>query len=206
MLEVKENQKEFIYLLNIENADLNIKLQDNSYLEIFFIYSGQRININTDLQGENCSVNIAGVYNLKENQKANIDININHNKPNCKSKINIRGIATDKSKCNINMKSYVAEGAVKTEATQLHKAIVLSDDAKIIAKPELEIYNDDVKCSHGNTIGNLDKQAIFYLQTRGINESLAREMLVKGFLDEAVRGVTKHDVQEQIFGIINEGE
>ncbi len=141
MLNIKENKKEFIYLLDGNNKDLNISLQANSYLEIFFIYSGKDIKANIDLQGENCSVNIAGVYNLKEEQKANIDIRINHNKPHCDSNINIRGIASEKSKCNITMLSYVAEGAIKTEAKQLHKAIVLSDDAKIVAKPELEIYN-----------------------------------------------------------------
>jgi Fe-S cluster assembly protein SufD len=206
MLEVKENKKEFIYLLDGENADLEVTLQDNSYLEVFFIYAGQKVNANIDLQGENCSVNIAGVYSLKDKQTADINININHNKPNCDSSINLRGIATDESRANITMKSYVAEGAIKTEAKQLHRSIVLSDNAKIVAKPELEIYNDDVQCAHGNTVGNLDKQAMFYLQSRGINEKLAREMLIDGFLDEAVKSVSKNEIKEQVFDTINKGK
>lgn len=204
---LNENSKLCLYVLkNKDPLDLEINMQKNSYVEIFFINSGQEIKSNINMQGENCYVNVAGVYNLKGEKTANIDLNINHNQAGCSSEINIRGIASDKSKANIKVKSFVAKGAIKTEASQLHKAIVLSDDAKIIAKPELEIYNDDVKCAHGNTIGQLDKQAIFYLQSRGIKESLAREMLIDGFLDEAVKSVSDNKVREKIFNIINGSE
>ena len=204
---VEENAQAYIYFLNVkDDIVLNIEQRKGSYLEVFFVNHANNIKTNVNLKGENCVSNIAGVYSLREEQKGSIDITINHNALHCESNQNFRGIARDKSRFNVNMMSYVAEGAIKTEAKQLHKAIVLSDNAKIVAKPELEIYNDDVQCAHGNTVGNLDKLAVFYLQSRGINEKLAKEMLIDGFLDEAVKSVTKDNIKNMVFDIINENQ
>ncbi|MCT4575124.1 MAG: SufD family Fe-S cluster assembly protein [Alphaproteobacteria bacterium] len=204
---VKRNARLYLYLLDSEDdVCLKVKQEENSYFETFFINKANSIDISVNMESENCEANIAGVYSLKDKQEANININVFHDKPKCSSSINIRGIAKDKSRANLLMKSLVAEGAVKTEAKQLHRAMVLSDDAKIMAKPELEIYNDDVQCAHGNTVGNLDKTAVFYLQSRGIPESLAREMLIDGFLDEAVKFVSDNSIKEKIFDLINENK
>jgi len=199
---VNSGGKLFVYITN-NTVDLNVDVKGNGYLEVFFLNSGQNLLGNINLIEKNATAFIGGIYYLKKDDKAKIDIKVNHMVPSCSSHQNFRGIATGNSKIDIRLKTFVEKGAEKTKADQLHKSIQLSNDAVINAKPELEIYNDDVKCAHGNTIGALDKQALFYLQARGINEVDAREMLINGFLDEAVKFVTKNDIREEIFSIIN---
>jgi Fe-S cluster assembly protein SufD len=202
---LNKNSKAFIYFLNnTKDIHLKIEQKENSFLEIFFINEANSITINVDFQEEHCHANIFGIYDLNKNQKSKINLNINHNKPNCISNMEVRGIVNDKSYAKVNLDTYVAEGAVKTKATQLHKAIMLSNDANILSQPALEIYNDDVKCSHGNSIGKLDNDAIFYLQTRGIKESKAKEILMSSFLNEVVKNISDKLIKEDVFNHISE--
>jgi len=195
-----ENSKLCLYFIeDIPNISLEIEQERDSTLELFFINEGNEVNIDINLNGENCTSNISGVYNLFDNSKASINTNIRHNFPHCESMQNFRGIAHDKSNANINMMTYVAPGAIKTNGNQLHRALLLSENAKVFAKPELEIYNDDVKCSHGNTIGNLDKDILFYLQSRGIPFPKARRMLIDGFLNEAASSISSSKVKDMIY-------
>jgi Fe-S cluster assembly protein SufD len=103
-----------------------------------------------------------------------------------------------------NGKVFVRQDAQKINAYQSNQNILLSDDATINTKPELEIYADDVKCSHGSTTGQLDEEAMFYLQARGIGKESARKLLVQAFLDEAVNEIDSEIFKEKVLKVINE--
>ena len=103
-----------------------------------------------------------------------------------------------------NGKVFVRQDAQKINAYQSNQNILLSDDATINTKPELEIYADDVKCSHGSTTGQLDEEAMFYLQARGIGKESARKLLVQAFLDEAVNEIDSEIFKEKVLNVINE--
>ncbi|MGB1031012.1 MAG: SufB/SufD family protein, partial [Flavobacteriales bacterium] len=148
-----------------------------------------RNNINVRVNGENCETNLYGTYRTYGKQHVDNHTMIDHKVPHCESNEHYKGILYDKSSAVFNGKVFVREDAQKTNAFQQNANILMSDDASMNAKPELEIYADDVKCSHGSTTGQFDEEAIFYLMARAISETNARELLVEAFLGE---------VQEQL--------
>jgi len=101
----------------------------------------------------------------------------------------------DKSNGTYQGKIYVTKDAQKTDGYQLSKALVLSENSAFNSKPELEIYADDVKCSHGSTTGNIDQNSIFYLMSRGLSKEQANKMLIEGFLNEAIETITEPKIQ-----------
>jgi Fe-S cluster assembly protein SufD len=127
---------------------------------------------------------------LLEDQHQEIKTRINHNSPNCKSYQKIKNVLNDNSKGVYQGKIFVEKIAQKTDAYQLSKALILNDNAEFDAKPELEIYADDVKCSHGSTSGSIDSDAVHYLMTRGIPKKEAVKLLINGFLDEVLENIT----------------
>jgi Fe-S cluster assembly protein SufD len=132
------------------------------------------------------SVTIFGLYQLRDKQTIEIQSTFNHNVPHCTSKQIWRGILTDAAKASFEGKIIVAPHAQKTDAQLSNKNLLLSKSAEINTKPILEIYADDVKCSHGATVGCLDENALFYLRSRGIEESVARELLIEAFANEVL--------------------
>lgn len=145
------------------------------------------------MNGEGCNLNADGLYLLDKEQICDNYIFVNHAKPNCNSSELYKGIIDDSAKASFNGHVLVSDGAFKTEGYQSNQNILLTDKAKVDSKPFLEIYNDDVKCSHGSTIGQLDEQAMFYLQTRGITERTARMMLAYAFCDKIIKTI---DIEE----------
>ena len=138
---------------------------------------------------DNSSCSIYSALNLFGDQHQEIKTRINHNSPNCKSYQKIKNVLNGKSRGVYQGKIFVEKIAQKTDAYQLSKALILNDDAEFDAKPELEIYADDVKCSHGSTSGSIDEDSIHYLMTRGIPEKDAVKLLIKGFLSEVLDSI-----------------
>lgn len=155
-----------------------------------------RNNINVDHDGEYCETNLYGIYTLNKAQHLDNHTLINHNVPNCMSNELYAGILNGNATGVFNGKVYVKKDAQKTNAFQSNKNILLSDDATINSKPELEIYADDVKCSHGSTTGQLEEDALFYLRSRGISEETATSMLLFGFVSEVIERIKIEPLKE----------
>jgi Fe-S cluster assembly protein SufD len=150
--------------------------------------------LNIRVNGQNCETNLNSAYILKENQLVDNHTVVDHRVANCVSNELYKGVIDDKATAVFNGKVFVRPDAQKINAFQSNGNVLLSNDASVNSKPELEIYADDVKCSHGSTTGQLDEKAVFYLRSRGMGEKQARELLVQAFvgdvlekLDDAVK-------------------
>ena len=158
--------------------------------------------INCDLQGEYSSAFINGIHFLSNNKHHEIRTTINHLFENTKSYQLIKSVIDDNSKSVYQGKIFVDPKAQKTDGYQLSKAVLLNEQAEFNAKPELEIYADDVKCSHGSASGSLNEDSIFYLMTRGLDYKEARELLINGFLLDVVEKITDEQIKKLIKNII----
>ena len=136
--------------------------------------------------------------NLGKEEHQEIKTRINHLAPNCKSYQKIKNVLANDSVGVYQGKIFVKDIAQKTDAYQLSKAILLSERSEFDAKPELEIYADDVKCSHGSTSGNLDKDSIYYLMTRGLSQRESKRLLVNGFLNEIADSIKSNSIRNFI--------
>ncbi|HUA67088.1 MAG TPA: Fe-S cluster assembly protein SufD [Candidatus Saccharimonadales bacterium] len=161
-----------------------------------------RNNIRTKLAGEGLECILNGLYLTRGEQLADHHMIVEHAQPHCASHEYFNGILDDKSKGVFHGRIYVHPVAQKTDAKQTNKNLLLSDDATADTKPQLEIYADDVKCTHGATIGQLNNEAIFYLRSRGLGEETARRMLIHAFAGEIIARV-KHDaVREELDKVV----
>lgn len=143
-----------------------------------------RNNLHFYMNGENCNSLLYGLYLTDKNNFVDNHTLVDHAKPNCFSDEKYKGVLKDKSTAVFNGKIKVHLDAQKTNAYQRNQNILLSDDATINTKPQLEIFADDVKCTHGATIGQLDEEPMFYLRSRGISEDAARKLLLNAFADD----------------------
>ena len=134
--------------------------------------------------------------NLVNNEHQEIKTRINHNAPNCQSYQKVKNVLNNESKGVYQGKIFVKDTAQKTDAYQLSRALILDDAAEFDAKPELEIYADDVKCSHGSTSGSIDLDSIHYLKSRGIPKKIAYQMLVGGFLKEILEKLPEGEIKK----------
>jgi Fe-S cluster assembly protein SufD len=157
-----------------------------------------RNNIRVYLGGERSTCILNGVYIARDRQLIDNHTWIDHAKPNCESHELYKGILCDKAHGVFNGKIFVHPQAQKTDAKQTNRALLLSDDAKINTKPELEIYADDVKCTHGATVGHLDEEALFYLQSRGIDRQTAHTILAIAFAAEVLEHVDAPGIVDEI--------
>lgn len=181
----------------VQNEHLNSNLITNLYIKQesgshvttnnISLHGGFiRNNIIVTLNGEGCENNAYGLYMADREQYIDNYLYIDHAKPDCFSRQLYKGILDDRATGVFNGHIMVRQNAQKTNAFQTNKTILLSDDAKMNDKPQLEIYADDVKCSHGATTGQLDEDALFYLQSRGIPRSDARLLMLNAFLHEVI--------------------
>jgi Fe-S cluster assembly protein SufD len=145
-----------------------------------------RNEIDVQLNGEQAQAILNGVMLLQGSEHADTTLRVTHNAPHCASRQIYKTVLSDKSRGVFQGKIVVAKHAQKTDGYQLSRALLLSDQAEIDAKPELEIYADDVKCSHGSTVGDLDDNALFYLRARGLSEAEARALLIDAFIGESI--------------------
>ena len=186
---------------NIKYSFKDISLDKNSHLEYFIYSKGSKFakhDINCSLNNDYGSVALNGIIDLDNKKHHEIKTLINHNVENCKSYQLIKSVLSDNSKGVYQGKIYVNSVAQKTDGYQLSRALLLNEDVEFNAKPELEIYADDVKCSHGSTSGNIDENSIFYLMSRGLSHSQSKKLLTNGFLNEVIEKITNEDVKSLI--------
>jgi len=157
-----------------------------------------KIDIECNLIEENCSCNIFSALFLKNDEHQEIKTRINHLAPNCKSYQKVKNVLSSDSRGIYQGKIYVKDIAQKTNAYQLSKALLLDDNAEFNSKPELEIYADDVKCSHGSTSGNIDENSLYYLMSRGINRKDSIKLLIKGFLNDVIELIKSPTIKQFI--------
>ncbi len=157
-----------------------------------------RNNINVKLSGEYAECKLQGLSISSKQQHIDNCTYISHETPNTRSSELFKYVLDDKAKGAFVGRVYVAEGAVKTEAYQSNKNLCVSNDAKVYTKPQLEIYADDVKCSHGATIGQLDQNALFYMQARGISECEARKLLMQAFMSDVIADVRMKPLRDRL--------
>ena len=148
-----------------------------------------RHDIDLKFMAEGGEAHVDGLYMLGGRQHGDTHSVIDHTVPNCTSHQNYKGVLNDKSRGVFNGKVFVRENAHGTDAQQSNKNLLLSDDARVDTKPQLEIFNDDVKCSHGATVGQLEEEELFYLLTRGLPDTLARNLLTYGFAEAIIRKI-----------------
>jgi len=141
---------------------------------------------------------VDGLYLLGGEQHHDTHSVIKHDVPNCTSHQTYKGILNDKSRGVFNGKVFVAVGASGTDGYQSNKNLLLSNEARVDTKPQLEIFNDDVKCSHGATVGQLEEEELFYLLSRGLNEEMARNLLTYGFAEEIVNKIGVESIKNQL--------
>ncbi|MGZ5303232.1 MAG: Fe-S cluster assembly protein SufD, partial [Bacteroidia bacterium] len=183
------------YKIQLENNQANhvnltqIHQQKDSTVRNFTVALGGNIlrnDLNYTLDDQNCEAYLNGLYVSADSQLIDNHSFVDHAKPNCYSNEFYKGIMMHKSTAVFNGKIMVRPDAQKTNAYQSNKNILLSPEAKINAKPQLEIFADDVKCSHGATTGQLDEEALFYMRSRGIGEEDARAILTFAFAEDVL--------------------
>ena len=167
---------------------------------ILLVYPGVSTDIalNVELQGEGAQANIYGAYVCGADERVKIAVDMHHKVPHCNSRQLFKGIAGGKSRVDFYGKIIVAQDAQRTEAYQENHNILLSDDAKVDTKPQLEIYADDVKCSHGATIGRLNEEEQFYMRSRGITLEDARVLQMISFLAPVLEAIPDEAQREDI--------
>ena len=184
---------------NVKYSYNNVKQEANSISETFILSSGSKFfknEINCDLEGQHSSAFVNGIFNLDDENHHEIKSNINHLVENTKSYQLVKSVLEKKSKAVYQGKIFVSSEAQKTDGYQLSNAILLSENSEFNAKPELEIYADDVKCSHGSASGSLDDNSIFYLMSRGINYKQAKGLLINGFLLDVIEKITDTEIKD----------
>jgi Fe-S cluster assembly protein SufD len=162
-----------------------------------------RNEVNVALAGPEAHAELNGVYVLNGTAHCDNHTYIGHDVPDCTSDELYKGIVAEKGTGVFNGKVYVKQDAQRTRAYQSNANILQGDDAKVYTKPELEIYADDVKCSHGCTIGRLDEKGLFYLRSRGVSESEARRMLSHAFMTDVLERITNEEWRKHLEGLIN---
>ncbi len=186
---------------NIKYDYSSITQKGNSISETFIFSSGSdyiKNEVSCNLEGQYSSAFINGIHLLSKNKHHEIRTNTNHLYENTKSYQLIKSVIDDSSKSVYQGKIYVDSKAQKTDGYQLSKAVLLNEQAEFNAKPELEIYADDVKCSHGSASGSLDENSIFYLMSRGLDQKTAKELLISGFLLDVVEKITDEEIKKFI--------
>jgi len=162
-----------------------------------------RNNLNVSLNSEYSEAFLYGLYFLKGKQHTDTHTLVIHAKPNCYSNELYKGVLADKSRGVFNGKILVQKDAQKTNAFQSNKNILLSPDAIMDTKPQLEIFADDVKCSHGATVGQMDEEPLFYLRSRGISENAAKALLVNAFANDIVEHIKIEVLKDKIEHLIS---
>ena len=190
---------------NVKYSYNNVKQQANSISETFILSSGSKFfknEINCDLLGQHSSAFVNGIFDLDDENHHEIKSNINHLVENTKSYQLVKSVLEKKSKAVYQGKIFVSSEAQKTDGYQLSNAILLSENSEFNAKPELEIYADDVKCSHGSSSGSLDENSIFYLMSRGLNYKEAKKLLINGFLLDVIEKITDEEIKNLIKNLL----
>ncbi len=179
--------------------------RDSVYSNYVFSLSGEiiRNNLHISLDDENTIGNMYGLYLLDGKEHVDNHTVVDHRFPNCESNELYKGVLAGNSIGVFNGKIFVRQDAQKTNAYQQNRNLLISDNATINTKPQLEIWADDVKCSHGCTVGQLDEEQLFYLRSRGIDTDSARALMVYAFASEIVEKQPIEGLKEYLFNAIS---
>lgn len=207
---LEKNSKLDFYVIQNYNPGMSVMTtnvvnqeRDSRFSAFNYTLKGDWIRNNTNVfvNGENCESNLYGAYQPTGKEHIDNHTIIDHIKANCESNEHYKGTVGDKATGVFNGKVFVRKDAQKINAFQSNNNILLSDDATMNSKPELEIYADDVKCSHGSTSGQLDEEAIFYLQSRGLSKESATALLIGAFLGEVVEKIEIPELKEKVLAM-----
>ena len=182
-------------------ATIYADIAENGTYDSFSLVLGGRIartEIHARLAGPHAVAHMNGAQLLTGNQHADFSSIVRHDAPNCTSRQTVKNVLNGRSRGVFQGRIEVARDAQKTDGYQMNQALLLSPDAEIDSKPELEIFADDVKCSHGATVGELDAEQLFYLRSRGVPEDAARAILVRAFLTGALDLVTDDAIRSEL--------
>lgn len=185
---------------SMEYSAVSVQLRTGATYRLDQYSSGtnlRRNEISIDIVGESSSTEIKGGWRLEGKSHLDSQVSVNHRVPRSKSQTKFHGVVAGDSRAVFNGRIYIAPEAQQTSAHLNNKNIVIGERAEVFTKPELEIYADDVVCSHGATSGQLDKEQLFYMRTRGLANDRARELLLNGFLQEVI----DDELGTQILGI-----
>lgn len=213
---VKQNARVSLYKIQEESPKAvyigNTRVyqeRDSTFSSYVFTLDGEvvRNNLHIEVDGEGCESNMFGLYLTKGKTHVDNHTTVDHRKPNCNSNELYKGVMDDQSRGVFNGKIFVQQAAQKTNAFQSNGNILLSDDAVVNTKPQLEIWADDVKCSHGCTTGQLDEEAIFYLRARGIEKEKAKSMILLANVAEVIEKVNlgwlKMEITDKVIERLN---
>jgi len=192
-----QNENSSSFHIGLLHADLAAHAHLVSH-QINFGAALAGVNVNAFLRGADAEVTLNGLQFAVGTQHHDTHTRIEHAVPHTRSSEDYRGIADQRGRVVFNGKVVVAEHAHKTDAQQSSRNLLLAKTAEIDTKPELEIYNDDVKCAHGATVGQLDANALFYLRSRGLDEAQARALLTHAFADHIIRQLPVESLQLQL--------
>jgi Fe-S cluster assembly protein SufD len=178
---------------------LDVRQARDSHLVSFSFATGaalSRTNVYTELRGEGCGATLNGLYLGDDEQHIDHQTRIEHVEPNCYSREHYKGILDGSAHGVFNGKVYVHPAAQKTDGKQTNNTLLLSEKAQIDTKPQLEIFADDVKCTHGATVGRIDETALFYMKSRGIDARTARDLLTYAFAADVLETIEQREVRE----------
>jgi len=190
----------------INMGNLHVKQQeDSTYDFVQFAFGGKlgRTDVNIDLCEEGANCFVKGLSLSDHKQHLDVNVITNHYAPNCISGQSFKSILKDNSSGVFNGRVIVHDGAQKTDSSQSNKNLLLSKDALMNSNPQLEIYADDVKCSHGSSTGALESDALFYIRSRGIDQETATALLVHGFASEIIEVLKNHDIKDLVVTYFN---
>lgn len=203
-VDVVRMQNEHNHSVQITNTWINQARDSNARHSTITLHGGKvRNNLNVKMKGENAHCDANGLFLTDKQQHTDSFTVIEHQAPHCTSNQHYKGILDDNATGAFSGKIHVFPDAQKTEAYQTNNNVLLTRDAKIHSKPQLEIYADDVKCSHGATVGQIDEQAMFYLRTRGIPKAEARLMMMYAFADDVISGIKADALRFRIEDLIS---
>jgi len=174
-------------------------LENSSFDAVFIFTDATRFDARISLTGKASSCNISALYALNGDKKTDFTATVEHKNAAAVSRQTVKGVAADRASFSFYGIIDVHEHSVKTDAEQLHMGLLLSDDAKITASPQLLIRNDDVKCSHGSAVGDLDKNQMFYLRSRGIGEADAKKILIRAFFADILEKIDDVDTKKTCY-------
>lgn len=192
----KDSVAQIIYVRQSKNT-----MYRGGYFQLAGIKDTVRLFVDKD--GEHADTDIYGVFFPTENKVYSIETRVNHNSPYCNTEELFRGIADDSASGSFSGLVYVAKDAQKTEARQQNRNILLSKTAHIHSEPQLEIYADDVVCNHGSSTGQIDSEALWYMQARGIDTVTATRLLVAGFANDVLERIPDERVRTFVAEKIN---
>ncbi|MEZ5344788.1 MAG: Fe-S cluster assembly protein SufD [Pyrinomonadaceae bacterium] len=193
---VQRESHEAFHIVTSKTALGRASVYDNTNITLGSRLS--RHDLGLQFNGEGGEAWVDGLYLLGDGQHADTHSRIDHKVKNCVSHQNYKGILDGKSRAVFNGKVFVHENASGTDAEQSNKNLLLSNEARVDTKPQLEIFNDDVKCAHGATVGQLEEEELFYLLSRGLNEDLARNLLTYGFAEEIINKIRIGSIKKEL--------